>query len=120
MSCLVTQGTAFLCYLIAKHPEVERKLKDEIEEVIGDKQPTFEQISNELNYLDLVVKECMRIYPPASQLADRRAQKDDKIGGVHVPKNIAVEIFPYVLHHSKLYWNEPEKFNPDRFLQGGK
>jgi len=80
-------ATAFTFYLLSAHPEIEQKVIQEVDEVLGDRVPTFDEVSK-LKYLDLVVKESMRIYPPAAQLADRRCQEAAVVGGYNIPEGV--------------------------------
>lgn len=71
-----TTAISFTLFAISKYPEVQRKLNEEIQEVIGDGEVTF-QIINELKYLDLVVKESLRLCPPVPIIARRLYEEVD-------------------------------------------
>jgi cytochrome P450 len=103
--------------LLAQHPDVQKKLRDEIVEVLGPdfKHPTFEDMAK-LPYTQAIIQESMRIYPPA-WIFSRQAKQDDCIGGYDIPKDSIVVMSPYVMHRNLNYWKDPEKFNPDRFLE---
>ncbi|KAL6056302.1 Pentalenene oxygenase [Balamuthia mandrillaris] len=109
-------ASAFAFYLLSKYPEQEAKVMQEIDEVLGEQIPT-PQLMGQLEYLDLFVKECMRLYPPAVQLADRLMAKDDVIGGYHIPKGTLVEIWPWQLHRDERLWKDPHQFRPERFKE---
>jgi cytochrome P450 len=83
--------------------------------VIGERQPAAEDMKK-LEYLELVVKESMRLYPPAAQLAARIAERPDKVGGIEFDRGECIEVWPWLLHRSSQYWSNPEQFNPERFL----
>src|SRR5262249_16753328 len=100
-------------YLLAKHPDVVQKLCTEIREVLGDREPTFEDLSR-LGYAERVVQESMRLYPPAWVL-ERAAQADGVVGGPRIPAGRRIGIAPYLMHRAPRCWEEPERFDPDRF-----
>lgn len=104
---------AWTLYLLAKHPEIQEDLRQELDQVTPNRLPTFEDLRS-LNLFTNVIKESMRLYPPA-WVTDRVTIEDDKIGDVHIPKGTIVVPFIYGIHHSKQYWDEPEKFDPYRF-----
>eukprot|EP00005_Dracoamoeba_jomungandri_P006951 CAMPEP_0174269328 /NCGR_PEP_ID=MMETSP0439-20130205/40633_1 /TAXON_ID=0 /ORGANISM="Stereomyxa ramosa, Strain Chinc5" /LENGTH=492 /DNA_ID=CAMNT_0015358045 /DNA_START=31 /DNA_END=1509 /DNA_ORIENTATION=+ len=108
--------SAFTFGLLAENPEKEQKLIDEIEEwKQSGKDLDFQSIMN-LKYLDAVVKESMRLYPPAAQLADRLVKDDDVIDGHLIPKHTYIEIWPWQLHRDPKLWDKADEFIPERFL----
>jgi len=100
-------------YLLHKHPEVERKLHGELEEVLGGRAPRFEDLPK-LSYTHMVFREAMRLCPPG-WIISRRPLEDDEIGGYLVPAGTTVLISPYVTHRNPDYWDKPEDFDPERF-----
>ncbi|PCJ88191.1 MAG: cytochrome P450 [Flavobacteriales bacterium] len=105
----------WIWYLLAKHPEVEKKLHEELSAVLGDQQPSYEHIPR-LKYTRQVIDESMRLYPPA-WMVGRRPIKDDVIGGYQVPKGINVLMCTFDIHRHPDYWENPEEFNPERFSE---
>jgi cytochrome P450 len=101
-------------YLLAKHPEVAQKLEEEATRVLGDREATFEDVPR-LEYTERVLQESMRLYPPA-WCFERMAIESDEIGGYAIPKGTTIAICPYVLHRNPAYWDDPDAFDPDRFL----
>lgn len=104
---------AWAFYLLCKNPEATRKIREEYEEVVGDRKVEFSDFPK-LKFTTQVIQETMRIYPPA-WITDRLANEAEDIKDYHIPKDRMFAIYIYGLHHSKKYWNEPEKFKPKRF-----
>ena len=100
-------------YLLSQHPDVRRKVEEEVDEVLGGKVPTFEQIAD-LRYLNMVLQESMRLYPPA-YATSRTAQEEDTIAGYDVDAGAPITISPYLTHRHPDFWEDPEKFDPQRF-----
>jgi cytochrome P450 len=106
-------ATTWMWYLLAQHPQIFRKLHDEVVSVCGNIPPTFDDLLK-LPYAQQVFKEALRLYPPAYILA-RTANEDVFIDGYHIRKNAAVIIPPYIIHRNPDVFHDPEKFDPDRF-----
>lgn len=101
-------------FLLAQHPEVEAKLHTELDSVLAGRQPTLADLPN-LPYSLQIIKEAMRLYPPAWILNGRIALEDAEIGGYTIPKGSTIFISPYVMHHLPQYFDAPEAFKPERF-----
>lgn len=105
----------WIWYLLALHPQVESRLHAEIDQVLGGRQPAFEDLAR-LPYTHMVIEETLRLYPPFHTLAWRRALADDEICGVRIPRGSTVSIVPWVLHRHIDLWENPNRFDPERFL----
>lgn len=101
-------------YMLAKHPDVQQRLAEEIASSAGDAAPSVKHL-NETSLLDRVLKETLRMYPPAWSLFMRRVVEDIQLNGQVIPKGGIVYISPWVQHHLPQYWEEPDAFNPERF-----
>lgn len=104
---------SFALYLLAKHPEVKTRLQQELKDIFNPNDLTFESLQK-LTYTTMVIKEAMRLYPPA-WMVPREAAQDTEIGGFKVNKGDKVLTSPYGMHHSERYWDKPEEFCPERF-----
>jgi len=105
---------------LSQNKEILSKVRKEIDEVLGDRNPTFEDVAN-LPYLRLCLAESLRMYPEPPLLI-RRALEDDVLpkGGARdktfIPRGTDIFISLYNIHRSEEFWVEPNKYNPDRFL----
>ena len=100
-------------YLLALHPEVERRLEVEIDQVLVGRAPTAADVPR-LRYTRMVIEESMRLYPPVHTMS-RQALADDVVCGHPVPKGADVMISPWLLHRHRKLWHEPDRFDPERF-----
>ena len=105
---------AWALYLVSKHPEAADRIRREGEQVYGDREPTAADYSA-LAYTRAVVQETMRLYPPVWGLI-RTATKHDVIDGKEIHPNDRVVLFSYGAHHNPKYWDEPEAFQPERWM----
>jgi cytochrome P450 len=103
-------------YLLAQHPQVEARLLNEAERALGGRPPTVTDLPN-LPYSEMVVREAMRLYPPAPGFA-REPIEDVAIGGYVVPKGSLVSVMTYALHRDPRFFPDPESFDPERFAPG--
>ncbi|WP_434389705.1 cytochrome P450 [Melittangium boletus] len=105
---------AWAWYRLSRHPDVEQRVFEELEQVLGGRPPTLEDMPK-LKYLQRVLEEILRLYPAAWMLA-RRALEEDVISGFHIPKGSLIYFSPYMVHRHPDFWPDPERFDPDRFL----
>jgi cytochrome P450 len=100
-------------YLLSQHSEVELKLREELRQVLGGRTPQLEDLPR-LLYTDKVVKESMRLYPPAWSLA-RTVAKEIELAGYQLPVGSNVVMSPWILHRDFRFFEQPGHFNPDRW-----
>ncbi|XP_043945199.1 cytochrome P450 3A2-like [Protopterus annectens] len=110
---------AFLAYNLATHPDIQRMLQMEIDEAFPDNAPVTYDILMKMKYLDMVINESLRMYPPFGRM-DRVCKKTVEIKGIVIPKDTVVLIPIYALHHDPKHWPEPEEFRPERFGEENK
>jgi cytochrome P450 len=101
-------------YEVARQPEVQQRVHDELATVLGGRPATFESLQS-LPYTRAVVDETLRLHPPAWQFV-RRAAQEDRLGDWTVPADTKVLISPYLLHRHPAFWEQPERFMAERFL----
>ncbi|XP_041959191.1 cytochrome P450 3A40-like [Alosa sapidissima] len=109
----------FLFYNLATNPDTLKKLHDEIDEVFPDKAEVQYEALMQMEYLDCVINESLRLYPPVPRI-DRVCKKTVDVGGVIIPKGAIVMVPTYALHRDPEIWTDPETFNPERFSKENK
>lgn len=105
---------AHTLYLLSKHPAIERELYAEVERVLGDRPPTAEDVPK-LALVDRVIKESMRLYPPA-WTTGREATEPLELRGYTIPKGAQILMSQWVVHRDPRFFPNPEGFDPDRWL----
>ncbi len=100
-------------YLLSKHPDVERRLFAEVDSVLGGRAATAEDVRS-LAFTDRVLKETMRLYPPA-WTTGREVGEDVEIGGYLIPKGAQILTSQWVVHRDPRWFPNPEGFDPDRW-----
>ncbi len=100
-------------YLLSQNPEVEHKLHAELKDVLGGRPPTVADLAR-LPYTDAVIKESMRLYPPAWVIG-REALAPFQLGDYALPKGATVLTSQWVMHRDPRYFDEPERFSPERW-----
>ncbi|MFC4551281.1 MULTISPECIES: cytochrome P450 [Halorussus] len=100
-------------YLLSQHPEVERRVHEEVDAVLGDDPPTMADVGN-LDLVGRVVDESMRLYPPVYTMF-REPKGPVELGGYRIPEDAAVMLSQWAIHRSERYWDAPDEFDPDRW-----
>jgi cytochrome P450 len=109
----------FMLHELARHPDVVARLCEEADRVLGGAPPTIDQLERELPYLDTVVDEVLRLYPPA-WIGPRRAVRDFEFGGYSVPRGAYVNYCSWASHRLPEVFPDPEAFVPERFTRERK
>lgn len=116
---VVAHTLAFTLYLVAKHPPVEARVLAELQAVLDGQPLTLEQAAR-LQYVDLVIKEAMRLLPVTTVLT-RQTATSVQLGGYTLPKNRLIFFAPWTLQRDPRYFPDPLSFKPERFdPQGGQ
>jgi cytochrome P450 len=104
---------AWTWYLLSQSPDVEERLHGEVDGVLGDRLPTFSDLPK-LPFVEQVVTESMRLYPPA-WIVGRRAIGPYQVDGYTLPAHTLVVLSPYVIQRDSRFFPSPERFAPDRW-----
>ena len=107
------KALAWTLYLVARSPEWERRMLEEVRRVAG-KGPIKAEHVDKLKVTSMVLKESMRVYPPVPTLT-RIAKKDADLGGLEVKAGSMIFIPIYAIHRHKRLWHDPDRFDPNRF-----
>ncbi len=99
--------------LLAQNPQVRERLNTELKTVLNGRPPTVADLP-QLTYADWVLKESLRLYPPAFEFA-REAAEDYELDGYIIPKGTTVIGSQWSMHRNPRYFNEPETFQPERW-----
>ncbi|XP_002075257.3 probable cytochrome P450 4d14 [Drosophila willistoni] len=111
-----TSGISYTLYLLSRNPEAQARCFQEIREVIGDDKtrPVDMKDLGQLKYLECAIKESLRLFPPVP-LIGRYVAEDTELNGKLIPANTNVILLTYHAQRDPEFFEEPNKFNPDRF-----
>lgn len=98
------------------NPETMSKVKKELAETIGIGNPVEESDISRLPYLQAVIKEGLRMYPPAPLLLPRRAKTDVEVCGYTIPQGAQININEWAIGRNPQVWDDADVFSPERFL----
>ncbi|WP_126600364.1 cytochrome P450 [Dictyobacter aurantiacus] len=104
---------AWTMYLLSQHPHVRARLLAELQTVLNGRVPTLEDLA-QLPYLEAVINEAWRFYPPAWRQA-RMAIEDFELDGYHIPAGTIAILSQWVVHNLSDIWGDPENFRPERW-----
>jgi cytochrome P450 len=113
-----TSTLSFMMHELARHPDVAERLREEQDEVLGGKPPSVDSLE-QMPYLDMVLDEVLRLYPPA-WIGPRRAVRDFEFGGYSIPKGAYVNYCSWASHRIPEVFPDPEAFIPERFTRERK
>lgn len=109
-----SNALTFTCELLARNPEAQVKILEEIQKVKAESEDIMHWIKN-ANYTKLVIEESMRLYPPA-YFIDRVNIEEDNFNDIALPKGSNLLFSVYEIHRHPDLWKNPEAFKPERFL----
>jgi cytochrome P450 len=104
---------AWTLYLVGRNAHVMTRLQREIDIVLGEEVPTYKKLG-QLKYLDQVIKESLRLYPPI-HAGMRIAATDLTFQNYHIPAGTRLMYSIYLSHRQEEYWPQPKRFDPERF-----
>ncbi len=109
---------AWILYLLGKHPHAMKRVRDEVDAHLKGEPPTIEN-TVPMRYLESVIDETLRMYPPI-HLGTRRILSDVRFQGYGLPEGRRANYSIYLTHRNPEHWPDPGVFNPDRFLPENK
>jgi len=99
---------------LSQYPEVERRIAKEVSDVVGDRAPRFEDLEK-LVYLHAFLKEVLRLNPTSFAMF-RQARWENEVMGMRIPEGAGAVLSLYHIHRHPDFWDNPEGFDPERFL----
>ena len=109
-----TSGMCWTLYCLAKYPEHQEKVREEVRSVLMGRQQLEYNDLKELKYTQWCIKEAMRLYAPVDSIF-REIEEDMEIDGHWIPKGMVIYIPIHTIHHNPQVWPNPEEFDPLRF-----
>jgi cytochrome P450 len=110
-----SNALSWLLYLLSSRPDCVERLREEFDSVLGGEPLTYSHVPK-LEFAAQVMQEGLRLYPPFWMI-DRMALSDDRVGELVIPRGSTVVVFIYGVHHSPRHWENPERFDPERFTK---
>ena len=107
---------AFCAWFLAKHPEVQEKLHDEVKDGLKGGSEEYDS-AMKMPYLDAVFKETLRLKPPVVLFTGRTCIEDTVIQGIEIKKGTRINVPVLAVHWSENNWKNPMEFNPERFFE---
>jgi cytochrome P450 len=113
-----SNGLSWLLYLLSSRPDCLERVRQEFDSVLGG-APLGPGDLPKLEFTTQVIQEGLRLYPPFWMI-DRMAMADDRIGDIEIPQGSTVIVHVYGAHHAPGHWQNPENFDPERFIKGSE
>ena len=113
-----SNALSWLLYLLSSRPACLERVREEFDSVLGGEPLTYAHVPR-LEFAAQVVQEGLRLYPPF-WMVDRMALADDRAGDLFIPAGSTVVVFVYGVHHSPRLWEDPERFDPERFTKANE
>ncbi|XP_071834636.1 cholesterol 24-hydroxylase-like [Apostichopus japonicus] len=106
----------FVLLELGRRPEIAKKVQEEIDSIVGDKEFVEYQDVMKMEYSLLVLKEALRLYPPVAG-SSRKCAHDLDVCGYHIPAGSNCQLTHYVMSRMEQFFKNPLEFDPDRFLR---
>src|SRR5580698_3188485 len=113
-----SNALSWLFYLLSSRPDCLERGRQEFDSVLGDAPLSYSDVPK-FEFAVQIIQEGLRLYPPF-WMVDRMALADDRAGDLDIPAGSTVVVFVYGAHHSPQYWEDPEKFDPNRFTKANE
>jgi len=112
----ISKGIGKALEELLKHPLLHKRALDELDEVVGRTRLVKESDIPKLPLLQNIIKETLRLHPPAQLLIPHGNFEACEVSGFHIPAKSSVLINLYALSRDPLFWDSPLEFSPDRFI----
>ncbi|MCU4741965.1 cytochrome P450 [Natronoglomus mannanivorans] len=106
-------GLTYALFLLATHPDEQRRLQAELDATIDGDRPTIDDLPA-LEFTDCVIDEALRLYPPVFTFF-REPVEDVELGGYRLPAGTTISVPQWIVHRDERWWESPETFDPDRW-----
>jgi cytochrome P450 len=113
-----SNALSWLLYLLSSRQDCLERLRQEFDSVLGEAPLSFGDVAK-FEFTTQVIQEALRLYPPF-WMVDRMAVADDSAGDLAIPRGSTVIVFVYGAHHASRYWQDPERFDPERFTKANE
>ena len=113
-----SNALSWLLYLLSSRPDCLEKLRAEFDSVLGSAPLSYSDVPK-FEFAIQVIQEALRLYPPF-WMVDRMAVADDRAGDLDIPRGSTVIVWVYGAHHAQRYWEDPERFDPERFTKANE
>ncbi|XP_077553943.1 cytochrome P450 3A41-like [Haemaphysalis longicornis] len=111
----VATGLAYVIYALAKHQDVQEKVREEVMEAVSHSGALDYKTVKKLNYVEQMINETLRVYPPGLLFVTRQAKEDFEFNGTKFKAGTCFIVSQYHLHKDPRFWPSPEVFDPERF-----
>lgn len=112
-----TSALSWIWWLLSQHPDIYQRVQSEVDEVLGNERFQFDTL-NKTPYTVQVIREALRLYPPAYIIPRKTVDKVTLSSGHILPPETRVIVSPYTLHRREDYFPNANTFNPERFAPG--
>jgi len=103
---------------LIRNPGTMKKVQEEVRRIARDKSKIEDNDIDEMKYLKCVIKETLRLHPPAPLLVPRETTSNVKLGGYDIPEKTMVIVNAWAIQRDPEFWEKPEEFLPERFEKG--
>ncbi|XP_054835332.1 cytochrome P450 4A25-like [Eublepharis macularius] len=108
-------GISWLLHCMAQHPEHQQRCREEIEEILGDREDIQWDDLSKMTYVTMCIKESLRLYPPVPGVFRQLSKPVTFLDGRTLPKGFVVAVSIHSIHKNPSIWQDPEVFDPTRF-----
>ncbi|XP_035214390.1 cytochrome P450 3A19-like [Stegodyphus dumicola] len=115
-----SNALAFTTHFLLNYPEIQDKVREEVLQLLKSENELDYYSVNKLQYLDNVLHESLRLYPPVHLFVSRECGEDVQFDKIRLKKGLAVQVPAFILHRDPELWEDPEKFKPERFAPENK